>query len=626
MDQNVDAAFLRRAVEASDLAALRVALYQATGDPELATFGPVAALADEERERLTERAVDLLTHGVGELELRVPSDEELRSLMDLVLGVPTRDEHFEIRKKFLAFTPFPFQYKRPAGAAASPDDFQVAIIGAGPAGIATAVQLERLGIPYVLYDRLDEIGGTWSIHKYPDIRVDTLSLTYEFSFDDRYPWDEYFARGEAVRTYLEFIADEYGVREHIQLGHDLEEARFDEHTSRWQLTFRGPNGDRVSRDANAVVSAAGLFSKPKLPDVPGVEDFQGTILHPTQWTPEQDVQGKRVAVVGNGSSGVQLVAPVAEEASHVSVFQRTPQWIAPRPNYGKKVEPEIQWLFENLPGYWNWARYTSIIGLMTWHEDFLTPDPDWEAKGGYITQKSEELREFMVGYIQGQIGDRSDLLEQLIPDYAPMLRRPVVDNDWYRALTRDNVDLVTSSIERLTSNGIQTRDGEHHDADVIVFATGFEVDQFLWPAEYQGQGGVDLREYWAPESPRAYLGMMVPRFPNFFIMYGPNSQPVSGGISLLSWFQIWAAYIAQCLQVLFEEGHAQVSVSEEAFQRYNEKTDAAGSELAFVKDTRSVEKNYYVDSAGRLLVNTPYETAELYAMLNTPSRDELEFE
>ena len=593
MEENIDTAYIRRAVEASDLAALRVALFQATGDAELAEFGPVATLDDADRARLADRAALLLETWIDRFQRRIPSDEELRELMDMVLGVPTRDEHFEIRRKFLAFTPFPFQHERSEDAAPVPEGFEVAIIGAGPAGISMAVQLERLGIPYVLYDRRSEIGGTWSIHKYPDIRVDTLSITYEFSFEDEYPWSEYFARGEDVRTYLEFISKKYGVHKHTRLGHDLEDARFDDESLTWHLTFQGPDGKRVERDVNMVVSAAGVFAKTKLPDIGGIDEFEGTIVHPTEWTSELDVQGKRVAVIGNGSTGVQLMAPVAEKAEHLSVFQRTPQWIAPRPNYGRRVEPEVRWLLDNLPGYWNWSRYTSIIGLMTWHEDFLVPDPEWERKGGHITKKSEDLREFLVGYIKEQVGDRPDLLEKLVPDYAPMVRRPVVDNNWYQSLTRDDVDLVTSGIERLTKNGIETSDGKHHEVDLIVFATGFEVDKFLWPAEYRGEKGVNLRDYWGPKSPRAYLGMMVPQFPNLFIMYGPNSQPVSGGVSLPSWFQIWAAFIAQCLDTMFEEGHARVAVKEDAFEIYNKQLDAVGSELAFIKDARSVEPVSY---------------------------------
>ncbi|MBK7951633.1 MAG: NAD(P)/FAD-dependent oxidoreductase [Deltaproteobacteria bacterium] len=617
MTPKVDSAFIRRAVEASDLAALRAALYQASGDSELEALGPVAKLGPEERARLIARAAHLLETELPGYAMRVPSDVELRKLMDLVLGVPTRDEHFEVRKGMLGFEKFPFSF-RPGGARPKvPEGFEVAIIGAGLAGIAMAVQLEKLGIPYVVYERRSELGGVWSVHKYPDIRVDTLSITYEYTFEDQYPWREYFARGEDVRGYLEFVARKYGVAPHIRYEHDLEHARFDEERSVWNLTLRRGDGSRLERTVPVVISAAGLFSTPKLPDIPGVESFRGTIVHPTQWTSEHDVRGKRVAVVGNGSTGVQLLGPVAEQAEHVTVFQRTPQWISPRANYGRVVEPEVRWLLENVPGYWNWARYTSAIGLFTWHEDFLVPDPEWERQGGHITKKSDDLREILIGYIRQQVGDRPDLIAKLVPDYAPMLRRPVVDNGWYAALTRDDVELVTDPIARLTPTGIETVDGKHRELDFVVFATGFDVIKYLWPADYQGQGGRSLRAFWGDDA-RAYLGMLVPHFPNLFMLYGPNSQPVSGGISLPSWYQIWAAYVAQCLVRMFEGGHVSMAVRESAFRTYNERLDAEAAAMAFGKDTGSAARNYYLNSSGRLQVNTPFETADLYAMQKAP--------
>ncbi len=624
MGTEVDAAFIRRAVEASDLAALRAALYQASGDPELAEFGPVATLSPEDRTRLVAKAARLLETELARYTPRVPTDEELRHIMDLVLGVPTRDEHFEVRKHMLAFESFPFLHHPPNGMPAVPEGFEVAIIGAGFAGIAMAVQLQRLGIPHVVYERRREVGGTWSFNKYPDIRVDTLSITYEYTFERPHPWSEYFARGAEVRAYLESIARQYGVFEQIRFEHELESARFDEERSIWQLTFRGPGSVREEREANVVVSAAGLFSNPKLPEIPGSEDFEGTILHPTEWTSDLDPKGKRVAVVGNGSTGVQLLAPLAEEASRVHVFQRTPQWISPRPNYGKRVEPEVRWLLDNVPGYWNWCRYTSMIGLFTWHEDFLVPDPQWESQGGHITRKSEELRDFLIGYIHEQVGGRPDLIEKLVPDYAPMVRRPVVDNGWYKALTRDNVELVTEAIARFTPSGLETVDGKHRDAEIVVLATGFDVVKYLWPARYLGEGGLDLHEFWG-DDPRAYLGMMVPRFPNLFMLYGPNSQPASGGISLPSWFQIWAAYVAQCLVSMFEGGHARVAVTTSAFEDFNRRLDEEASGMAFVTDKASVERNYYLNASGRLQVNTPFETADLYAMQKQPNLDELVF-
>lgn len=623
MGTKVDSAFIRRAVEASDLAALRAALYQASGDPELAAFGPVAGLGPEERARLVAKAARLLETELDRYTLRVPSDEELRKLMDLVLGVPTRDEHFAVRRALLAFEKFPFSHDPGERMPKVPEGFEVAIIGAGLAGIAMAVQLAKLGIPFVLYERRAEVGGVWSINKYPDIRVDTLSITYEYTFEDQYPWKEYFARGAEVRGYVESVARKYGVFERIRFEHDLEDATWDERRAKWSLTLRRADGTRVTREVAVVVSAAGLFSTPKLPDIPGLDAFGGTIVHPTRWTSEHDVRGKRVAVVGNGSTGVQLLAPVAEEAAHVTVFQRTPQWISPRANYGRAVEPEVRWLLDHVPGYWNWCRYTSAIGLFTWHEDFLVPDPEWERKGGHITKKSEDLREVLIGYIRQQVGDRPDLIEKLVPDYAPMLRRPVVDNGWYKALTRPNVELVDSAIARLTPSGIETVDGKHHDVDLIVFATGYDVIKYLSPAEYHGEGGRSLREFWGDDA-RAYLGILVPHFPNLFMLYGPNSQPVSGGISLPSWFQIWAGYVAQCLVRMFEGGHARVAVRESAYAAFNERLDAEASGMAFSTDKGSAERNYYLNSSGRLQVNTPFETADLYAMQKAPDFDELE--
>ena len=622
MGTAVDAAFIRRAVEASDLAALRAALYQASGDPELAAFGPVAGLSPADRARLVAKVVHLLETDLASYTLRVPSDEELRGLMDLVLGVPTRDEHFEVRRGLLAFEKFPFFHEPRDPKPKVPEGFEVAIIGAGLAGIAMAVQLEKLGIPYILYERRSEIGGIWSVNKYPDIRVDTLSITYEYTFEDQYPWKEYFARGEEVRGYVETIARKYGVFEKIRFEHDLEHAAFDEGRSLWNLKLRRADGAREERAVQVVVSAAGLFSTPKIPDIPGADGFGGTILHPTQWTSEHDLRGKRVAVVGNGSTGVQLLAPVAEEAAQVYVFQRTPQWISPRANYGRAVEAEVRWLLDNVPGYWNWCRYTSAIGLFTWHEDFLVPDREWERQGGHITKKSDDLREILIGYIRQQVGDRPDLIERLIPDHAPMIRRPVVDNGWYKALTRANVELVDSGIARLTPSGIETVDGKHRDVDLIVFATGYDVIKYLSPADYRGQGGRSLREFWGDDA-RAYLGLLVPHFPNLFMLYGPNSQPVSGGISLPSWFQIWAAYVAQCLVAMFDGGHAAISVTGSAFEAFNKRLDAEASGMAFVTDKGSAAKNYYLNSSGRLQVNTPFETADLYAMQKAPDFDDL---
>lgn len=617
-----DRAFIERAVAACDLSALRAALIHATGNEELVELGPVATLDAEGLARLRSLCVDILDTSLETLELRDLDDEAIRSIMDATCGAPCDEADFVIRKEVLAFKDFPFVHQWVPTERPVPEGFRVAIIGAGFSGIAAGVQFGRLGIDFDVYERRAEVGGTWSINRYPDIRVDTLSSTYEYSFEKKYPWSEYFARGPEVRSYLDHVAEKYGVKQNLHLSHDLVEARFDESRDVWQITFATPEGT-VTAEANAIVSAAGLFANPNIPDFPGAESFEGIFVHPSRWPDGLSLEGKRVGVIGNGSTGVQLLAPVAAEAGHVTVFQRTPQWISPRDRYGMVMEPEVRWMIDTVPGYWNWCRYTSIMGLFTFHQDFLLTDEEFEATGGRISAKSEFVRSMLTDYIKAQIGDRPDLLEKLLPDYAPMVRRPVVDNGWYAALTRPNVELVASAVESMDATGVIDANGDHHDIDVLICATGFDVVKYLAPAEYIGLDGQRLHDRWAEESPRAYAGMMVPGFPNFFMLYGPNSQPVSGGVSLPSWYQMWSAFAAMCVTTMIDEGTTRVEVTEKAFTDYNERLDREAAKLTMLTDSSSTD-NYYVQG-GRLQTSAPWETAVYVSYIGAPNREHISF-
>lgn len=619
-----DRAFIERAVAACDLAALRAALIHATGREDLVALGPVATLAPDDLERLRSVCVDILDSSLPDLELRDIGDDGLRDIMQMITGASCDDADFLIRKEFLAFEEWPYFHEWTPTVHPIPDGFRVAVIGSGFNGVGLGVQLRRLGIDFDIYERRSEPGGTWTINRYPDIRVDTLSSIYEFAFVKNYPWTEYFARGPEVRAYLNHVSETFGVKEHTHFEHDLVSAVFDEERDVWRLTFDRPDGSQVHSEANVVVSAAGLFANPKIPDFPGAERFSGVFVHPSRWPEDLSLAGMRVGVIGNGSTGVQLLAPVAAEAEHVTVFQRTPQWISPRDRYGMPVEPEVRWIIDTVPGYWNWCRFTSIMNLFTFHQDFLLTDPDWEAKGGRITEKSELTRTMLTGYIQSQIGDRPDLLEKLVPDYAPMVRRPVVDNGWYRAVARPNVELVTEAIESMDEEGVVTADGVSHPLDVLVCATGFDVVKYLAPADYVGLGSRRLHDRWAEESPRAYAGLMVPGFPNFFMLYGPNSQPVSGGVSLPAWYQMWSAFISKCITTMIDEGHTRVEVTEKAYLDYNERLDAEAAKLTMLTDAGSAKDNYYVQG-GRLQTSAPWETADYVAYTAEPIREHIAF-
>jgi 4-hydroxyacetophenone monooxygenase len=622
MTAKVDSAFIRRAIELADLNAVRVALFHQTRDPEIGALPVAAKLDDVGRALLIDKAVSWLEQNAAPGMPPEPPEPFLRELMNLATGENMNDLDFEARRDLAAFQPFPLTAGWTNGRPELPKDFRVVIVGSGFSGLAMGVQLGLLGIPYVLLDRRPEPGGTWSINRYPDIRVDTISITYEFFFEKNHPWTEYFARGPEVRAYLEMISRKYGVYENTRFERSLEKATFDEKRDRWVLEIAGPGGTETL-EANVVVSAVGTFNNPKHPHFEGQEGFRGRILHPARWPDDFDPKGKRVAIVGNGSTGVQLLAPIAAKAQQVHVFQRTPQWISPRAGYGKAVEPEIRWLLDHFPGYWNWWRYMAIAALFQTHH-YLMPDDAWKAKGGRFNALNDKLRDDLTAYIGAQTGGRQDLIDRLIPDYAPFSRRPVVDNGWYQALTRDNVELVTDGIARLTPTGIETTDGKHRDVDILVTATGFDIIKYLWPTKYTGRGGVDLHAFWSTDGPRAHLGMTVPHFPNLFILYGPNSQPLSGGTGLPIWYVLWSAYAAQCIVRLVETKKTRVEVKEDVYRRYNEALDKECQNLILLQKEGAPEKNYYVNEFGRVQVNAPWYGPEFHRLCSRVDWDDFE--
>ncbi len=619
----VDRDFIRRAVELADLNAVRVALYQHTHDPEIETLPKALLMTPEDKELLVTKATDWLEVNAGPAKVTEPPADELRTLMNLATKEDTPDLEFEARRELPAFKDFPLMTSWSDGERPDvPEDFLVAIVGSGFSGLASAIQLEQLGIPYVIFERRPDAGGTWSINRYPDIRVDTISITYEFSFEKEHRWSEYFGRGPEVRAYLNKVSKKYGPYDHTRFETDVREGRWDDERHLWVLKVDTPSGQETI-EANVVINAVGAFANPNFPKIEGLDSFEGQVLHPSRWPEDVDLRGKRVGVIGNGSTGVQLLAPVAEDADQVFVFQRTPQWISPREKYGAPVEPEIAWLLDNFPAYWNWWRYMAIAALFGTH-GFIQPDEEWKAQGGHVNPMNDQLRADLTAYIKAQTGGRQDLIDKLIPDYAPFSRRPVVDNGWYKSLTRDNVELVTDPIVRMTPKGIETADGEVREIDVLITATGFEIAKYLWPAHWYGVDGTDIHDYWAADGARAYLSVMVPNYPNMFMSYGPNSQPLSGGTGLPIWYVIWGSYAAKCMKQLLRTGTSKVEVKLEAYEDYNKALDAEASTLLLLQDEGAPEKNYYVNEFGRLQMNAPWYGPEFHRMCTNIVWDDLE--
>lgn len=630
---HLDDDFIMRALDEADLNALRVALFQATGDAELAGMElervPVRGgasvsviLAEPERNLLKAKALKFLKNGAAGFKEKVPSDEKLRELMELLTGEPVSQEQFAYRRDVAAFEEVPRAVSWTGNKPQLPDGFQVAIIGAGISGIAMGIQLERLGIPYVIYERRSDMGGTWAINTYPDARVDTTNFLYQFSFEKKFPWTEYFARGGEVKGYLTHIAKKYGVYDHILFERDVNVAAFNEVDCVWDLQITGPGGLSQAKRFNVVVSATGLFSNPRPLDVPGVEDFAGPVVHTAEWPGDEIIRNRAVALIGNGSTGVQSLSVVSEMAERVHVFQRTPQWISPREKYGEAITEETQWLLQTMPYYSNWYIYGMLVTTLL-GQRLQEPDLEWQAAGGAFNEPNDRYREMLVEYIQNQLEGHSDIAERVTPAYPPMARRMIVDNGWYKALLKDNVHLVTEGIERITPTGIVTADGNELPVDVIIAATGFSVSKFLWPTEFRGEGGERIHDRWNNgDGARAYLSITVPKFPNLFIMYGPNSQPRAG--SIISWMEIWAGYVAQSLVFMIEHGHRKMVVREEICAEYNRSVDERAARLIW-HDPASKDRNYLINAHGRQDVSAPWPVDEYYNFLAKVNPVDFEF-
>ncbi len=610
----------RAALESADLGVLRVVMYQLTCDPAIAAMPmqvkQIKGGAQLIREVAAEDAVAL-----RELALRYlldppapipepPVRDKAYDLLAFYEGGALSDSEKRFSYDELSFEDFP----RDVRWTSSPDkqrleDFHVVIVGAGVSGIAAGVYLGRLGIRYTIVERQADLGGVWQVNRYPEARVDTSSFLYQFKFEKNYPWEDLYAPQPETLRYLRHIAEKYEVLPHCRFGRQVSDAAWDEASATWKICCVDADGVEERLDANVIISASGLFSTPQTPDIPGVESFEGKMFHTTQWDYGYSCDGKRIALIGTGSTGTQLMPRIAEGAEQMTVFQRHPHWIVQTEAYRQPVDEGMRWLFANLPYYWNWYCYSRYAATRA-YQDLQEHDPAWTQQGGLISEKNDAFRENLLSYISSKIGDRPDLMEKCVPTFAPLSKRLVVDNGWYDALRRENVELVTNGIAAFTPTGIVTKDGTEREFDLVILASGFKVSQYLFPVNYRGRDGITLDDLWKADGARAYLGAAMPGFPNFFMLYGPNSQPRNGGFH--SWAEIWARYVTGGIVAMIEADARSVEVKRSAFEEHNEEIDQAAEKLTWMSEGRH---SYYVNEHGRSGVNSPLRTDKYFELM-----------
>lgn len=621
--ETVDDAFIRRALDQAHLNALRVALFQQTGDPEVAamrveTDAPPGTpflsyvVAPESHALLKDKAFNFLTG--PSRTATTPDRAEALALMSLFQGDAFDEASAGYGYEELAFEEFPREAQwRERPPRDKLNRFLVTIVGAGFSGIMAGIQLDRLGIPFRIIERQRGIGGTWELNDYPEARVDITTFLYQYKFVKNYPWKSFFATRDELKEYIDHVVDSYGVRDRIETDTKVTAARWNSAARKWSVSVERGIGDVETFDSNMVISASGLFSTPNLPDIPGIDSFRGKIFHTTAWQHDHDYAGERVALIGSGSTGSQLMPALARRAAHLTIYQRTPNWVTPVRGYHDRVKPETRWLLDTMPGYSNWYCYSHHIAQMQ-SQRLHEIDPAWTAAGGTVNETNDRLRKGLTRYIRKKIGQRPDLLEKLVPDYAPMARRLVVDNGWYDTLLRDNVELCTDGIERFTHNAIVSRDGTERRFDLVVLGAGFKVSQYLWPVDYVGRGGASLADLWAQDGARAYLTMALPGFPNFFMLYGPNAGVRSG--SFHSWMEILMRYIASTIVAMIEQGSDTIEVRREAYDRYNTELDDEMAKMLW--ESEKGGGGYYVNAFGRSGVNMPWTLADFYGRAREP--------
>ena len=417
-------------------------------------------------------------------------------------------------------------------------NFNVIIVGAGMSGLLAGFRLKEAGIPFSIVERRTEVGGTWLDNVYPGCRVDNPSHMYEYSFA-RYNWPQYFSSQPVLRDYFARCATDFSIRPHIRFEREVEKAEYDQESGRWTVRITNKHGVTSELEANALISAVGQLNQPRLPEINGRDDFAGPAFHSARWDTSLDLTGKRVAVIGTGASAMQLVPEIASRACEVLVFQRTAPWIYPADTYRSSVPDGERWLLSRVPYYARWYRFLLFWLDAEGYYNSVTKDPAWAHQERSVSESNQALRDLLIDSINKELGEDRDLFETAIPHYPPGGKRLLVDDGtWYRTLRRDNVRLLTDPIQRITPGGVLTEDGTQHDVDVLIYATGFYASRFLWPMEIKGKGGRDLRESWG-DDPRAYLGVVMPGYPNLFCLYGPNTNTLTGSAIFFSGCGVW---------------------------------------------------------------------------------------
>ncbi|BCP02251.1 monooxygenase [Mycobacterium intracellulare] len=469
-------------------------------------------------------------------------------------------------------------------------DLSVGIIGAGPGGLALGIMLSRAGFrDFTIFDREDGVGGTWRINTYPGLACDVKSHLYSFSFDLNAHWSRLWSGQPEILDYFQRSADKHGLGPHLKLRTEIRAARWDSDTQRWCLTTA--TGEQ--HHFNVVVSAVGLFTRPLLPDLVEEEPFTGTVMHSSRWDHSIPLEGKKIAVLGTGSTASQLIPELAKVAGTVYSVQRSPTWILPKPD--RRYTRGERWAFAHLPFAKKiyrtrlWLRSESNIAVIE-----------------HGSEKTEQFTALALRLLENTVDD-DELRRKLTPDHPMGCKRLVFSSDYLPALTRPNVEVLTSPARSLRARSLVTEDGTEREVDLVVCATGYAAADYLGELDVSGEHGITLRQVWH-DGAHAYLGMAVPDFPNFFMLYGPNTNVGSNSVIFI--LEAQARYIVRALRHLRRRRKRYVAVRASALAEFVAKIDRWM--VGTVWTTQC--SNYFRAPNGRVVTQWPRSARTFWGM------------
>ena len=576
-----------------------------------------ADMADDLRQRL----FALLTDPVPPAE-RPIGPEFLRHMMAVSVGENVAPEIVPVLYDQMGFER-PLPRKEVAGRPLPPADFCVLVIGGGMTGIAAGVKLEEAGYNYVVIEKNAELGGTWFENRYPGVGVDTPSHFYSYSFELNPDWSTYHPKGKEIHDYLLAVADKYSVKDHVRFETKVVEARWNDASCMWHVTLQDLRTGKQSVEiVNAVLLAHGVLNRWSMPKIPGLETFKGPKMHSAGWDTSVELSGKRVALVGTGASAAQIAPAIAGEVESLTIFQRSRHWVLNNPDINMPVNDAIHFALRHIPHYKEWFRFRVYWFTGDGLYGNVKMEADWPNKDVSVSPQNDAARTYALQYIHRKLADRPDLIEKIVPDYPIFGKRIVLDADggWLDTLVKPNVTLETDDIDHIEEDAIVTKSGKRYEVDVIALATGFDLAPAIGPLKVYGRNGADLGAAWGVDDARAYLGVMAPEFPNFFMTLGPNSAPNhAAGVNMVLEAQIH--YIVEALDMIVAAKGRAIEPTEKAYLDWNAKVEEQMKTMIW---SHPKAKSYYLNSKGRNYISCPFKLADYWSWTRNPDREALQ--